>query len=262
MIVWCDGNIWPSRVVRDEFHWVELALMLMQQQPYELDLAMLAAHLNDGRRVLHAGWILLMAMPINEETCKYKCVNGITMLHKLSEHCAYAHMRICACEHMHSDDDEPTRPCLQQGRWMVKVITWRRGLWRLRPNLFLLVSLDDELCFFYFPELGFTMMIGCATGFYEFAWLAASKERNKIEILNLFLLVSWTTMSYYFSQCGFSLWNDFGVWRLWCVSWLPDESFAEGEEYEYELASEPLLAPDHFYDQWSSPAMDFPSVVL
>ena len=84
--------------------------MLMQQQPYELDLAMLAAHLNDGRRVLHAGWILLMAMPINEETCKYKCVNGITMLHKL-------------CEHMHSDDDEPTRPCCLQGRWMVKVIT-------------------------------------------------------------------------------------------------------------------------------------------
>jgi hypothetical protein len=96
VIVWCDGNIWPSRVVRDEFLWVELALMLMQQQPYELDLAMLAAHLNDGRRVLHAGWILLMAMPINEETCKYKCVNGITMLHKLSEHCAYAHMRMWA----------------------------------------------------------------------------------------------------------------------------------------------------------------------
>ena len=67
--------------------------MLMQQQPYELDLAMLAARLNDGRSVLHAGWILLMAMPINEKTCKYKCVNGITMLHKLSEHCAYAHMR-------------------------------------------------------------------------------------------------------------------------------------------------------------------------
>lgn len=59
---------------------------------------------------------------------------------------------------------------------------------------------------FIFPELGFTMMIGCATGFYyEFAWLAASKERNKIGILNLFLLVSWTTMSYYFSECGFSL---------------------------------------------------------
>jgi hypothetical protein len=47
------------------------------------------------------------------------------------------------------------------------------------------------------------------------------------------------------------------------MSWLPDESFAEGEEYEYEeLASEPLLAPDHFYDRLSSPVMDFPSVVL
>jgi hypothetical protein len=45
------------------------------------------------------------------------------------------------------------------------------------------------------------------------------------------------------------------------VSWLPDESFAEGEEYKYELASEPLPVPDHFYDQWSSPVMDFPSVV-
>ena len=63
-----------------------------------------------------------------------------------------AHMRICACEHMRSDDDEPTRPCLQ-GRWMVKVVAWRRGLWRSRPNLFLLVSLDDELCFFlFFPN--------------------------------------------------------------------------------------------------------------
>jgi hypothetical protein len=40
--------------------------MLTQQQQYELDLAMLAARLNDGRRVLHAGWILLMAMLINE----------------------------------------------------------------------------------------------------------------------------------------------------------------------------------------------------
>ena len=68
--------------------------MLMQQQPYELDLAMLAARLDDGRSVLRAGWMLLMAMPINEKTCKYKCVNGITMLHKLSEHCAYAHMRM------------------------------------------------------------------------------------------------------------------------------------------------------------------------
>ncbi len=46
---------------------------------------------------------------------------------------------------------------------------------------------------------------------------------------------------------------------------LPDTiSFNEGEEYEYEHASEPLLAPGLVCnDRWrSSPVVDFPSVVL
>ncbi len=114
----------------------------------------------------------------------------------------------------------------------------------------------------FFPNWVLLWWLAVLRASYEFAWLAASKERNKIGILNLFLLVSWTTMSYYYFPSAVLVDDDdFGVWRLWCVSWLPNESFAEGEEYEHELASEPLLAPDHFYDRWSSPVMDFPSEV-
>jgi len=64
-------------------------------------------------------------------------------------------------------------------------------------------------------------------GFLRVCLAAASKERNKIGILNLFLPVSWTTMSYYFSKCGFSLWQWF--WSMvsmmyelasrWIICW-------------------------------------------
>ena len=89
-------------------------------------------------------WWLCRSMNLQVQVCEW---------HYHASQVEWA-LRICACEHMRSDDDEPTRPCLQ-GRWMVKVVAWRRGLWRSRPNLFLLVSLDDELCFFYFSRIGF-----------------------------------------------------------------------------------------------------------
>ena len=193
-------------------------------------------------------------------TCKYKCVNGITMLHKLSEHCAYAHMRIWA----YTLRWRRTYQALPSGEMDGEGCRMKERTMTVKTKPLLARIFGWWAMFLlFFPNWVLLWWLAVLWASYEFAWLAASKERNKIGILNLFLLVSWTTMSdYYFPSAVLVYDDDFGVWRLWCVSWLPNESFAEGEEYEYELASEPLLAPDHFYDRWSSPVMDFPSVVL
>ena len=177
--------------------------MLTQQQQYELDLAMLAARLNDGRMVLHAGWILLMAMPINEpaSTSVWMALPCFTSWVRI------AHMRMWAYTlrwrrtyQALPSGEMDGEGCRMKERTMTvetkPLLAHIFGWWAM----FLL----------FFPNWVLLWWLAAVLrASYEFAWLAASKERNKIGILNLFLLVSWTTMSYYFSKCGFSLWQWF-----------------------------------------------------
>ena len=97
------------------------------------------------------------------------------------------------------------------GLWCRK----RRGLRRHLLNLFLLVSLDDELVSFYFPEVGFSMVNGrmCATGFPWDYWAKRHyhKERSMFW-QNLFLLVSRGQWAYFvFPSVVLFYDNDFGV---------------------------------------------------
>ena len=127
-------------------------------------------------------------------TCKYKCVNGITMLHKLSEHCAYAHMRMWA----YALRWRRTYQALPSGEMDGEGCRMKERTMTVETKPLLARIFGWWAMFLlFFPNWVLLWWLAVLRASYEFAWLAASKERNKIGILNLFLLVSpWTTMSY------------------------------------------------------------------
>ena len=167
-------------------------------------------------------WWLCRSMNLQVQVCEW---------HNHASQVEWA-LRICAYAHMHM--------------W-VYALRWRRTYQALPSG-----EMDGEGCrmkertmtvetepllarifgwwamfLLFFPNWVLLWWLAVLRASYEFAWLAASKERNKIGILNLFLLVSWTTMSYYFSKCGFSLWQWF--WSMvsmmyelaskWIICW-------------------------------------------
>ena len=166
--------------------------MLMQQQQYELDLAMLAARLNDGRRVLHVGWILLMAMPINEPAS-----TSVWMaLPCFTSWVSIAHMRMWAyaLRWRRTYQALPSGEMDGEGYYCMK----ERTMTVETEPLLARISGWWAMFLLFFPNWVLLWWFAVLRASYGFAWLAASKERNKIWILNLFLLVSWMTMSFWF----------------------------------------------------------------
>ena len=138
-------------------------------------------------------WWLCRSMNLQVQVCEW---------HYHASQVEWA-LRICAYAHMHM--------------W-VYALRWRRTYQALPSG-----EMDGEGCrmkertmtvetkpllahifgwwamfLLFFPNWVLLWWFAVLRASYGFAWLAASKERNKIWILNLFLLVSWMTMSFWF----------------------------------------------------------------